>query len=55
MTFYFVDFYVEGNKKPIQISFKKYHPDIATEANSDAIMKKINWAWDEIKKEQENY
>ncbi|MGF7496186.1 DnaJ domain-containing protein [Lactococcus lactis] len=34
---------------------KKYHPDVATEANSDAIMKKINWAWDEIKKEQENY
>ncbi|MGF2994983.1 DnaJ domain-containing protein [Lactococcus lactis] len=28
---------------------KKYHPDVATEANSDAIMKKINWAWDEIK------
>lgn len=26
---------------------KKYHPD--------AIMKKINWAWDEIKKEQESY
>jgi DnaJ-class molecular chaperone len=34
---------------------KKYHPDVATEANSDAIMKKINWACDEIKKEQENY
>ncbi|RQE15848.1 DnaJ domain-containing protein, partial [Lactococcus lactis] len=34
---------------------KKYHPDVVTEANSDAIMKKINWAWDEIKKEQENY
>ncbi|MGF7407611.1 hypothetical protein [Lactococcus lactis] len=29
---------------------KKYHPDVATEANSDDIMKKINWAWDEIKK-----
>jgi DnaJ-class molecular chaperone len=29
---------------------KKYHPDVATEANSDAIMKKINCAWDEIKK-----
>lgn len=34
---------------------KKYHPDVATEANSDAIMKKINLAWDELKKEQENY
>ena len=28
---------------------KKYHPDVATGANSDAIMKKINWVWDEIK------
>lgn len=34
---------------------KKYHLDVATEANSDAIMKKINWDWDEIKKVQENY
>ncbi|WP_347111633.1 hypothetical protein [Lactococcus lactis] len=37
------------------IFLKKYHSDVATEANSDAIMKKRNWAWDEIKKEQENY
>ncbi|WEA56370.1 hypothetical protein PWP91_00660 [Lactococcus lactis] len=34
---------------------KKYYPDVATEANSDTIMKKINWAWDEIKKEKESY
>ncbi|QDK71894.1 J domain-containing protein [Lactococcus protaetiae] len=34
---------------------KKYHPDVATELNSDTIMKKINWAWDEIRKEKENY
>ena len=33
---------------------KKYHPVVATEENSDAIMKKVNWAWDEIKKEQES-
>ena len=36
-------------KKQYKVLSKQYHPDVSDERGTDRIMKKINWAFDELK------
>ncbi|WP_421038987.1 DnaJ domain-containing protein [Streptococcus hyointestinalis] len=36
-------------KKQYKVLSKQYHPDVSDERGADKIMKKINWAFDELK------
>ena len=39
----------EDIKRAFRKKAKQYHPDVSDERGTDRIMKKINWAFDELK------